>query len=74
MKWIFKVSILQVTSHSMAAALGFTLYIFGPMTESSLSILAQSNFIIIFLICLCSLGFAIAAGKTEAEGIIQRGI
>jgi len=72
--WVKKVSLLQVTSHSLAASLGFVLILAGPLSDESLKTIIVANFELVILVCVASLGFAIAAGRTEAIGIIQRGI
>ncbi|RLA05492.1 MAG: hypothetical protein DRQ47_01030 [Gammaproteobacteria bacterium] len=74
LNWIQKVSMLQVTSHSLAAALGFVMFVLGPMAEMPLLNLIQSNFELTTLVSLGSFCFAIAAGKAETNGIIHRGI
>ena len=72
--WIKKVSLLQVTSHSLAAALGFVLIKAGPLSDEPLKIIILANLELVILVCLASLGFAVAAGRTEALGVIKRGI
>jgi hypothetical protein len=72
--WIKKVSFLQVTSHSLAAALGFVLIIAGPLSDEPLKMIILANLKLVVLVCIASLGFAVAAGRIEALGVIQRGI
>lgn len=72
--WIKKVSLLQVTSHSLAAALGFVLYVLGPLADQSLTSIIFANLTLVLSVCFASLVFAIAAGWAETKGIIQRGI
>ena len=72
--WIKKVSLLQVTSHSLAAALGFVLFVLGPLADQSLTSIILANLTLVLLVCFASLIFAIAAGWAETQGIIQRGI
>ena len=73
-KWVKRVASLQVTSHALAAALGFALVVSGPLAGASLIDAAESNPILLALVSATSLGFAIAAGRAEAAGIVQRGI
>ena len=65
---------LQVTSHALAAALGFALVVIGPLAGESLTDAAGSNPILLVLVCAASLGFAVAAGRAEAVGLVERGI
>lgn len=72
--WVKRVASLQVTSHALAAGLGFALVVSGPLAGKSLSDAIGSNPILLALVCAASLGFALAAGRAEAVGIVQRGI
>ena len=72
--WVRRVAVLQITSHAMAAALGFALVAAGPLTVESLATAIGSNVGLLVLVCVSSLGFAVAAGRAEASGLMQRGI
>lgn len=73
-RWVRKVAILQVTSHALAAALGFALAVKGPLNEKSILSVVDANATLLVLASLASLALALAAGKTEATGIVHRGI
>ena len=72
--WVRRVAVLQITSHAMAAALGFALVAAGPLAGESLATAIGSNVSLLVLVCVSSLGFAVAAGSAEASGLMQRGI
>ena len=72
--WVRRVASLQVTSHALAAALGFALVVIGPLAGESLTDAAGSNPILLAVVCAASLGFAVAAGRAEAVGLVERGI
>ena len=72
--WIKKVSLLQVTSHSLAAALGFVIFVGGLRSADPLPTIIWANLVLVTLVCIGSLGFAIAAGRAETAGVLQRGI
>ncbi len=72
--WVRKVAALQVTSHILAASLGFTIFWLGPWAGIPLLEVIGSNIVLIILASLSSLGLAIAAGYSEALGLMQRGI
>jgi len=72
--WIRRVAALQVTSHALAAALGFALTLAGPLGDQPLSTLLQENIPLILIGSLASLAFAVAAGVFEARGVVQRGL
>ena len=65
---------LQVTSHAVAAALGFTIVLTGPLAERSLSEALGSNVGLLVVASVVSLGFAFAAGRAEALGVVERGL
>ncbi len=72
--WVKRVASLQITSHALAAALGFALVVVGPIGGASLTDAAGSNPILLVAACAASLGFALAAGRAEAVGVVERGI
>ncbi len=72
--WVRRVATLQVTSHALAAALGFAMVVAGPLAERPLSSVMQSNTTLVVLASLTSLALALAAGKIEASGVVKRGI
>ncbi len=73
-RWVLKVAMLQVTSHGLAAALGFALVVAGPLSGQPLGALVVGHISLVVLTCVGSLGFATAAGRAEAMGLIKRGI
>ncbi len=73
-RWVQKVAALQVTSHILAAALGFTLFWLGPWSGTPLIEVVESNVVLIMVASLSSIGLAIAAGYAEALGLMQQGI
>ena len=72
--WIMRVSILQVTSHTLAAALGFAIVVEAMYTPEPLLRVIESQAVWIIVVITVSLGFALAAGRTEASGLMKRGI
>ncbi len=76
--WIFKVSLLQVTSHTFAASIGaslfFTLNYNYSFSWNSAMALISGNLIFIILALFTSFIFAVVAGHEEMEGIMKRGI
>ena len=72
--WVRKVAALQLTSHAVAAALGFAVVAAGPLAGKSLATTIGSNVILLVLVGVFSLGFAVAAGGAETSGLMQRGI
>ena len=72
--WVRRVAALQVTSHALAAALGFAVVVAGPLADRSLRSVVGDNIALVVVTSLLSLGFALAAGKAEATGVVQRGI
>jgi hypothetical protein len=73
-KRIRRVAALQVTSHALAAALGFAVVAIGPWAGSSILEAVGSNSGLLAVVSAASLGFAIAAGKAEAGGLMQLGL
>ncbi len=73
-RWVRQVATLQVTSHALAAALGFAVVAVGPWVGKPLSAAIGSNPVLLGVVCAVSLGFAVAAGRAEAGGLMQRGI
>ena len=73
-KKIRRVATLQVTSHALAAALGFAVFAVGPWAGTSLLEAVGSNPGLVAVVSFASLGFAIAAGKAEAGGLMQLGL
>jgi hypothetical protein len=74
MSWIRWVAILQVTSHTLAAALGFAVVVEATSSSKSIIDVLRSNALLASILVLLSLGFALAAGKSEASGLMKRGI
>lgn len=73
-RWIRKVSVLQVTSHGLAAALGYAIALVGPLRGASIAGAIESESVLFVVVCIASLLFAVAAGRAEAAGIMKRGI
>lgn len=71
--WVRRVAALQVTSHALAAALGFALVLAGPLADRSIAEAIDSNVGLLVVASLASLGFAFAAGRAEASGVVKRG-
>ncbi len=74
LSWVRRVATWQVTSHALAAALGFALVVAGPLAERPLAEVLRSNVPLVVVASLASLAFALAAGKLEASGVVERGI
>lgn len=72
--WVQKVAALQITSHAVAAALGFALVVTGPLAGESLSATIGSNVALLVVVGVFSLVFAVAAGSAETSGLMKRGI
>jgi hypothetical protein len=72
--WIRKVAALQLTSHVLAAAVGFAAIVAGPLAGVPLAATLESNMVPFTVLCAVSLTFAVAAGKAEATGLARRGI
>ncbi len=72
--WVRRVAGLQVTSHALAAALGFMVVYAGPLNGRPLVSVIEANVVLVVLVALASAWFAFAAGKVEAAGIVERGI
>ncbi|MEM9385993.1 MAG: hypothetical protein AAGA68_13090 [Pseudomonadota bacterium] len=73
-EWIHRVAVRQVTSHALAAALGFALFYVGAIGGAGLSATLDSNLALLAVVLLASGGFAVAAGRLEAGGVLERGI
>ncbi len=71
---IQKVAMLQVTSHVLAAAFGFAIVVEVIFTDESVVRVLESNVLLLIVVLLLSSGFAIAAGKSEASGLMEHGI
>ncbi len=72
--WVRRVALLQITSHVLAAALGFAIVFHSIVTPTPVYDVVNSNVTLIAVILVLSAGFAIVAGKAEASGLMQRGI
>jgi hypothetical protein len=72
--WVRMVATLQVTSHALGAALGFAIVVVGPLAGVSLASAVVANAWLCAAAVLASLAFAIAAGRAEASGLLERGI
>ena len=72
--WVRKVATLQVTSHTLAAALGFAIATVGPLDGTSIAAAIEANAALFLIVSGLSLDFAVAAGRLEASGVVERGI
>ena len=71
---IHKVAMLQITSHVLAAAIGFAVVAEVILANESAGGVLRSNVSLVAVVLLLSSGFAIAAGKSEASGLMEHGI
>jgi hypothetical protein len=69
--WVQAVARLQVTSHAMAAALGFAVTLAGPLAGRSPGSVLNENAGVVLTGAVLS---AVAAGLREAAGVATRGI
>ena len=74
MTWVRRVATLQLTSHALAAALGATLVLLGPLATKTLTQVIVDNDLLCGVVSVAAYGFALAAGRMEAAGVIERGI
>ncbi len=74
LSWVRRVATLQVTSHALAAALGFALVAAGPLAERPLAEVLRADVPLVVAASLASLLFALAAGRLEATGVVERGV
>lgn len=74
MAWVRRVATLQVTSHALAASLGATLTMLGPLSGTPVSEVIIDHAALFALVSIAAVGFALAAGQMEASGVIERGI
>jgi len=72
--WVERVARLQVTSHVVAAALGFALTVAGPLAGRSVGVILGENLWLVAAAVAVSAGFAIAAGRQEALELMKRGV
>jgi hypothetical protein len=72
--WVQGVARLQVTSHVAAAALGFAATAAGPLAGRSVTAIIGENAGLTVVALALSVGFAIAAGRREALGVVRRGV
>lgn len=72
--WVRRVATLQVTSHALAAALGFTVVALGPLRGAGVTEIVAENGVLFLIVSAASLVFAIAAGRLEASGVMTRGL
>ncbi|MEO0424902.1 MAG: hypothetical protein AAF184_21380 [Pseudomonadota bacterium] len=73
-RWTHRVALWQVTSHTLAAALGFSLFVAGPGRGEGLRLVLASNLAVVALVLGASVGSAVTAGRLEARGVLERGI
>ena len=73
-RWARHVATLQVTSHALAASVGFALAMAGPLAGEPVGSLLRTNLPWVVLSCVASMGFAVWAGRTEASGVLRHGI
>lgn len=74
MPWVRRVATLQITSHALAASVGFMLVRMGPASGTPLRVAIESNAVLACVAMVTSLALAVAAGRVEALGIMERGI
>ena len=67
-------SLLQITSHTLAAAIGFAIVIEVIHSGESVIDVSKSRASMVSIVFFLSVGFALAAGKSEASGLMKRGI
>jgi hypothetical protein len=72
--WVRRVAALQVTSHVLAAAVGFAAILTGPLAGVTLYATIESNLVSFAVPCALSFAFALAAGGAEATGLARHGI
>ncbi len=72
--WAQGVARLQVTSHVIAAALGFAVTVAGPIAGIHVFQVLQDNPALSVVAMVLSLVFAVAAGRREAQGLVTRGV
>ena len=70
-RWVNLTMVLQAASHVVAAALGFTSIWINLRTESTLSDVLRTNWVIVGYAAVGSLILAIAAGCVEAYGQVR---
>jgi len=73
-RWAHRVATLQVTSHTIAAAMGFAVLTLEAFKTGAVIDALAAHLPLVAVAGLASLGFAIAAGRFEATGVIERGI
>lgn len=71
--WVQGVARLQVTSHVVAAALGFAVMVAGPLAGLPLGAVLGDHPLSTLAALALSAGFAVAAGRREAMGVVRRG-
>ena len=59
---------------ALAAAVGFAVVRVGPANGTPLRVVVESNAVLVCAAMVISLAFAVAAGRAEASGIMERGI
>lgn len=74
MAWVRRVAMLQVSSHTLAAALGATVAWQVLHSDATAALVIVEHATLFALVAAASLGFAIAAGRIEALGVMQRGL
>ncbi len=72
--WVLRVATLQVSSHAVAAALGFTVALAGPLAGRPVAEVVGNDTGLFLAASGLSFVLAIAAGRLEAVGVVQRGI
>lgn len=69
-----RVARLQVTSHALAAALGFAVAVAGPLAGRTIGEAVRGDGWTFAIAALLSLGWAVAAGRAEAGTLVRFGI
>ena len=77
--WARRVATLQVTSHALAASVGFSVAYLGPVAEgqfraAALADVVQADAVLFVSAFLLSLVFARWAGHVEADGVFRFGV
>lgn len=72
--WVRRVAALQVTSHALAAAVGFTVIVVGPIGRTPLPSVIATNAALFASVLMIALALAVVAGRVEAHGVVERGI
>lgn len=73
-RWASRLAALQITSHVLAATVGFVLTVRGPLAGAPLSHLTSNHALPVAVVLLGSVVFAVAAGRREALGLLHHGV